>query len=274
MKKILLIGEDLQSVQTIKLQLSTHYRVQNVNFMECEEIRFFLPDLIIVYSEAASKENLLRLKKRLINENLYHLPVIDIAIPKEYELFESIFSDKPITIIQRVPFEIKYLLETINNILSDENANSLDGGNFRNRTAVEAATQEVLNRSIEEDEDEMMKKTILVVDDDPVVLDTIKMLMEDDFNVVLVKSGRDALLYLINNKCDLVLLDYMMPDFDGKQTLEMIRGNSKTRNLPVFFLSGISDKEKIKQTIKLNPQGYILKPASKLDIYEKISKYL
>lgn len=255
MEKVLLVGEEVSGAQTLKLQLTTNFRVQYINFLDCDEIKLFKPDFVIIYSEAATKENLIKLKKRLLNDNFFTVPMFCIAIPKEAELVKTVFCDKDVVIIERNPFDAKSFIEMLKKLDEDSKPE---------------ATEKVVENEVNKAD----KKRILVVDDDPVVLQTVKALMDEEFDIVLASSGKDALIYLAKNDCDIVLLDYMMPEFDGRETLEMIRNNPKTKNLPVFFLSGISDKEKIKLTLKLNPQGYILKPASKLDIYEKIEKYM
>ena len=51
-----------------------------------------------------------------------------------------------------------------------------------------------------------------------------------------------ALSYLNRNKPDLILLDYLMPGIDGRKTLEMIRSTEGLEDIPVIFLTGVSDK--------------------------------
>ena len=58
----------------------------------------------------------------------------------------------------------------------------------------------------------------------------------------------------------MVLLDYEMPEENGAAVLRKIRENSKTRNLPVVFLTGITERGKIQEVLALKIQGYLLKP--------------
>ncbi len=117
-------------------------------------------------------------------------------------------------------------------------------------------------------------KNVLVVDDDPVTLRTLKEMLSDFFNVTVAISGIQALTAMGRCCPDLILLDYEMPVCDGKQTLEMIRADVEYKDIPVIFLTGISDREHIEAVINLKPAGYILKPASKEKLVGAIKKEL
>lgn len=76
----------------------------------------------------------------------------------------------------------------------------------------------------------------------------------------MVTSGLDALSAICQKKPDLILLDYQMPLFDGKQTLEKIREFEGAQGIPVVFVTSVNDKDHIKAVIDLKPAGYLLKP--------------
>ena len=88
-----------------------------------------------------------------------------------------------------------------------------------------------------------------------------------------MNNGRDAVEYLKANTVDLMLLDYLMPDMNGKETLEMIRADEHMKDLPVFFLTGVSNSSKISECLKLDPIGYILKPIGKFSLLAKIRSF-
>lgn len=104
---------------------------------------------------------------------------------------------------------------------------------------------------------------ILVVDDSPVILRGIKAMLDKDYAVSVVTSGEQALKFIKKKRPDLILLDYEMPGWDGKETLEKIREDEETRDIPVMFLTGVADMEHISAVLKLEPAGYFLKPADK-----------
>ena len=115
---------------------------------------------------------------------------------------------------------------------------------------------------------------ILVIDDDPLMLRVIKEELKSEYNVATAINGKIGLNFLQKKKTDLVLLDYEMPEEDGPAVLEKIRANPATKNLPVVFLTGIKDKEKIKKVLSMKPQGYLLKPINHDMLVQTISQVL
>ncbi len=115
------------------------------------------------------------------------------------------------------------------------------------------------------------RRRILVVDDDAQQLSQIKGNLEEFYDVTAVRSGFDALKYLENHEVDLMLLDYMMPVMDGPKVLYRLRTTRAHTNLPVVFLTGVTEREKVVKTlVELRPQGYIIKPSKKSEIVAKI----
>ena len=112
---------------------------------------------------------------------------------------------------------------------------------------------------------------ILVVDDDARMLRAVKSWLDGLYKVSLVNSAESTVLFLKKQIPDLVLLDYQMPTCDGAQTLEMIRKMEHCEDLPVVFLTGVSDKEKITRVMPLNPRGYILKGITREEMIMKLN---
>lgn len=117
------------------------------------------------------------------------------------------------------------------------------------------------------------QKKILVVDDDQNMLQLLYSFLRDSYRVTMASNGKDALESLKKQKPDLMLLDYLMPEMNGRKTLEIIRGDENLKDLPVFFLTGVSDSNKISECLKLEPNGYILKPIGKFSLLAKIRAY-
>ena len=109
-------------------------------------------------------------------------------------------------------------------------------------------------------------KRILVIDDDPDFGRVIRDWLKDDYQVNVVVAGMQAITFLAKKEVDLILLDYEMPIVDGPQVLEMLRSDPATSSIPVVFLTGVSTKEQVQRVVSLNPQGYILKSTSKIDL--------
>ncbi|MGN0377218.1 MAG: response regulator, partial [Suilimivivens sp.] len=118
------------------------------------------------------------------------------------------------------------------------------------------------------------KKHVLVVDDDPMILKLMKEQLKDSYMVGTAISGAIALKFLENKKTDLIILDYEMPVENGAQVLEKIRKNEATAQLPVIFLTGINDKNKIKKVLELKPQGYLLKPIDREKMLDAVKNVI
>lgn len=91
-----------------------------------------------------------------------------------------------------------------------------------------------------------MEKNILVVDDEKHIVNMLRINLENNgYNVLSAYNGQQALDLLEKEKVDLVLLDVMMPDIDGKVVCKKIKQNEKTKTLPVIMVSAktrINDK--------------------------------
>ncbi len=120
---------------------------------------------------------------------------------------------------------------------------------------------------------EGLKKNILLVDDDPSFLKIVKDWLSSDYRVTIVSSGMQAITYMAKSRPDLILLDYEMPVTDGPKVLEMIRSEVGTSSIPVFFLTGKSDKESVTKVLALRPEGYILKSAGREELVDQIKGY-
>ncbi|MBB5219332.1 response regulator [Treponema rectale] len=122
--------------------------------------------------------------------------------------------------------------------------------------------------------DESEKKHVLVVDDDPLILKVIKETLHDDYDVAVSVGGKTALKFLETKTTDLILLDYEMPELNGVQVLERLRMDPKTESIPVIFLTGNRDPQKVKEVLSFKPKGYILKPVNAEKLKETIKKIL
>ena len=78
---------------------------------------------------------------------------------------------------------------------------------------------------------------------------------------------------LAKNKVDLILLDHEMPITTGPKVLEMLRSESDTKDIPVIFLTGKSDKESVMAVVALRPEGYFLKGIQKEELLEKLQEF-
>lgn len=118
------------------------------------------------------------------------------------------------------------------------------------------------------------KKSILVVDDDSDFLMIMNYWMKNHYNIVGVNSGVEAVTYLQHHKApDLILLDYQMPDLDGYDVMQWLHGTPQTRDIPIIFLTGVSDRESVMRIVKHKPDGYLLKTSRKSELLDALERF-
>lgn len=109
---------------------------------------------------------------------------------------------------------------------------------------------------------------ILVVDDDKEIVNAIEIyLKREGYNIVKAYNGKEALKKIVENEIHLIILDIMMPEKDGIETLEELR---RTKTIPVILLSAKSeDYDKI-AGLELGADDYITKPFNPLELIARV----
>lgn len=118
------------------------------------------------------------------------------------------------------------------------------------------------------------RRHIMIIDDDSAMLKAIKEQLHDKYDVATALSGKIALKFLEKKTTDLILLDYEMPAEKGPEVLEKLRANPATKDIPVVFLTGVTEREKITQVLSMRPQGYLVKPVEHDKLMAIIEKTL
>ncbi|MCK5877439.1 MAG: response regulator [Candidatus Marithrix sp.] len=117
--------------------------------------------------------------------------------------------------------------------------------------------------------------TILIVDD---ISENIKILSKfltgKQFKVLIAKSGKDALKTVSLVTPHLVLLDIMMPNMSGFEVCERLKSNPKTKNIPVIFMTALTEAEDKIKGFKLGAVDYITKPFQKEEVLVRIQTHL
>lgn len=119
-------------------------------------------------------------------------------------------------------------------------------------------------------------KKILVVDDNTINLKLADKILKEvpDYKPVMVPSGARALQFLSKNVPSMILLDIMMPDMDGFQTLEEIRKNPALADVPVIFLTADTEAETVDKAKEVGAKGLITKPFKKDVLLDLVEKYM
>ena len=120
-----------------------------------------------------------------------------------------------------------------------------------------------------------MGNWVVVVDDEALSLTSAKTLLgSEDMKISCLRSGRDLLKFMDKNEPDLILLDVMMPEMDGFETLEILRKREKEEGkleTPVIFLTGDMDESTEQRGLKLGASDYIHKPFNKDILIRRIN---
>ena len=134
---------------------------------------------------------------------------------------------------------------------------------------------DIMLQMIDEDEEYRMKETdslhrrILTVDDEEINNKRIALIMKDEprYEIISATSGEEALDILKEQHVDMILLDVLMPEMDGLETLSRIR---ESFNMPVVLMTGDKTLETSTTFAELGCDDYITKPAQPLLIKEII----
>ena len=130
------------------------------------------------------------------------------------------------------------------------------------------------NFMLEQAGDVPNRRHILVIDDDVNMLKALRLYLQDAYKVTVISSGKAAVDFLLKYTPDLILLDYVMPMFNGAAVFKIIKSREATKNIPVYFLTGQTDKTTVMECLSLKPAGYIVKPVAKDALLDKIAKAL
>lgn len=123
----------------------------------------------------------------------------------------------------------------------------------------------------------MNKFSILLVDDIEANLHSLKILIEDSFdiNIFTAIDAKSAIKILLENEIHLILSDIQMPQVDGFQFAQYIKTLDETKNIPIIFITGIYDKDEYKKRgYNLGAIEYISKPIDDVLLNAKLKVYI
>lgn len=255
MKKILLIGKLDKIVQNLNESLSEKFHVQLCS-ESIELVRGMMkiakPDMVIICS--INKNDIHSDIFQLLSSNAYsYIPVLVVGTREGCNKFQEYYEK----------YQFEYLIRPISRETLLKKC--------QERLKLVKASENDKDSQIN-NEPEVEKKRILIVDDSALSLRSAKAILDKKFSVTVATSGKQAMIALQKKRPDLILLDYEMPEWDGKTTLEKIRQEKELQDIPVIFLTGVADKEHITAVLRLNPAGYFLKPLEKEKLLEAVDK--
>jgi len=115
------------------------------------------------------------------------------------------------------------------------------------------------------------KRKLLLVDDDEIHLAITGNMLKSEYETITVKSGKEALTHLLKGVVpDLILLDIIMPNMDGWETYNRIRGISLLRDVPIAFLTSLDGKSEAQQALEMGAADFIPKTCEKEEFLTRI----
>lgn len=116
---------------------------------------------------------------------------------------------------------------------------------------------------------------ILIVDDTPFNIDILsRLLTKRHFDVLIAENGEMALSIVKQKKPHLILLDIMMPGMDGFETCRRLKADSQTEDIPVIFISALTDSLDKVKGFELGAVDYITKPFQRKEVLARINTHL
>ncbi|WP_245927376.1 response regulator [Aphanothece hegewaldii] len=121
----------------------------------------------------------------------------------------------------------------------------------------------------------MNNKTILIVDDEEDVraITVMGLEMSVNWRILSASSGKDALKMAKEHQPDVILLDWMMPDMDGRTTLQHLKKNPLTQTIPVILVTA-KEQDSVFNSENLEIAAMISKPFRPLKLAEQIKEAL
>jgi len=116
--------------------------------------------------------------------------------------------------------------------------------------------------------------TVLIVDDTEENLDILVETLADDYEVSVAMDGETALESVEEEVPDIILLDIMMPAMNGYEVCRRIKASKNTKDIPVIFLTAVTDIDSKAKGFELGAVDYITKPFEILEVKARVRTHL
>lgn len=119
-----------------------------------------------------------------------------------------------------------------------------------------------------------MAKILLVEDEESMRILYSRILRSRNYDVETAENGQEALLKLKKFRPDLIVLDIVMPGYNGMEFLKILKNNEEFKVVPVLMLSAVDEMTKIRECLDMGAAGYITKESAVDEIVQKLNLVL
>ncbi|MEA3290032.1 MAG: diguanylate cyclase [Campylobacterota bacterium] len=117
-------------------------------------------------------------------------------------------------------------------------------------------------------------ETILIVDDTKSNINILIELLSDDYDILACRDGQTAIEMAQEDKPDLILLDIMMPEMDGFEVCEKLKEDPTTKEIPIIFITAMSDEDSIEKAYDFGGSDYVTKPFRPKELKARVKREL
>ncbi|MBF0101222.1 MAG: response regulator [Desulfobacterales bacterium] len=118
------------------------------------------------------------------------------------------------------------------------------------------------------------KPLVLIVDDNTTNIDLLVNTLNKEYRLGIAKNGFRALDYVKKQLPDLILLDVMMPEMNGYQVCSHLKANPRSKEIPIIFITAMSDTENITKGFSVGAVDYITKPFHAAEVKARVNTHL
>jgi len=119
------------------------------------------------------------------------------------------------------------------------------------------------------------KALVLAVDDNPQNLQFLgKLLSDNGYEVGMAQNGQQALNFVKKNDPDLILMDIMMPGMDGYEVCERLKKDFSSQQIPIIFLTAMTESEDIIKGFEAGGVDYVTKPFNPAELLARIKTHI
>ncbi len=273
--RVLFTGRGVRMIENLMDQVAGKYVPDRCHVNETEfrqKLERFHPHVVVICLQNEFHEDRETYYVLKDKAEYRHLPVLVLGRDEDCALFHDKIRLHNEVVLER-PLNMDVFMETLRE-MADQSIAHDEEQKKREEQMESKPVDETKPAQPATENPSNQRKSILVVDDDVRMLNVIKLYLQELYDVTVVPNGKLALKFLEKKHADMVLLDYLMPEMSGPQVLEQIRTGLRNPDVPVLFLTGVSDKDMVIQSLRFSPSGYLLKPVTRETLLERVTEIL